>query len=85
MASGVPGVGTRIGYNCELVEHAKTGFLVESQEEWIQALDQLIVNHELRNQIADAARQSVVERFSIPVVGPLLKKALETTVNANQS
>ena len=81
MASGVPGVGTRIGYNCELVEEGKTGFLVESQEEWIEALDQLIRDHELRNRIAVAARESVVARFSIPVIGPKLKSALQLTAS----
>jgi len=81
MASGVPGVATRIGYNCELVEEGKTGFLVETQDEWVEAFEKLINDHELRNQVAIAARQSVVERFSIPVIGPKLKAALELTVN----
>jgi glycosyltransferase involved in cell wall biosynthesis len=81
MASGVPGVATRIGYNCELVEEGKTGFLVESQEEWIEALESLIVDHELRNRIAQAARQDVVKRFSIPVIGPKLLAALQQTID----
>ena len=80
MASGVPGVGTRIGYNCELVEEGVNGFLVESNEEWIDALDKLVVDHELRNRIATAARQSVVERFSIQVIGPQLKAAMEQAI-----
>ncbi|MEM9941757.1 MAG: glycosyltransferase family 4 protein [Planctomycetota bacterium] len=85
MASGVPGVGTRIGYNCELVEDGKTGFLVETQDEWVAALDKLIVDHELRNQIANAARASVVKRFSIPVIGPRLKRAMEETIQQYQT
>jgi glycosyltransferase involved in cell wall biosynthesis len=80
MASGVPGVATRIGYNCELVEHGNTGFLVETQEEWIQALSRLIEDAELRNQISARARRSVVERFSIPVIGPQLVDVIEKTV-----
>ena len=80
MATGVPGVATRIGYNCELVEHGKNGLLVETQEEWYDALSSLIRNHNLRNQLANNARQSVVERFSLPVIGPQLKKALEEAI-----
>lgn len=85
MASGVPGVATRIGYNCELVEHGKNGLLVETQEEWVEALDQLIIDPELRNSMAKTARQSVVDRFSIPVIGPRLIDAFKKTIDAARS
>lgn len=80
MASGVPGVATKIGYNCELVDHDKNGLLVETEAEWVEALDRLIVDHELRNRLAKAARRSVEERFSIPIIGPKLKSAFEETI-----
>ena len=85
MASGVPGVATKIGYNCELVDHEKNGLLAESETEWVAALDRLIVDHELRNRLAKAARQSVVERFSIPVIGPKLIAAFEETIRQKAS
>jgi glycosyltransferase involved in cell wall biosynthesis len=85
MASGVPGVATRIGYNCELVEDGVTGFLVESQQEWIDALAKLIEQPELRNEIAARAREDVVRRFSIPVIGPQLKQALQDVVHRYRS
>ena len=81
MASGVPGVATRIGYNCELVRERETGFLVETQEEWVEALSQLIENPDLRNRIAVAARQEVVHRFSIPTIGPQLLRAMKSTID----
>lgn len=80
MASGVPGVATRIGYNCELVKDGETGLLVETDDEWVSALSRLIEDAELRNRIATNARQSVVDRFSIPIVGPKLKEAIARTV-----
>jgi glycosyltransferase involved in cell wall biosynthesis len=82
MASGVPGVATSIGYNCELVENGKTGFLVTEQEEWVEALSKLIQSAVMRQSIADAARQSVVERFSIPGIGPQLKQVFERTIQS---
>ncbi len=85
MASGVPGVATRIGYNCELVEDGESGFLVESHDEWVEACSKLIESAELRNTIAAKARRSVVDRFSIPVIGPQLKSAMETTIDAFHS
>ena len=82
MASGVPGVATKIGYNCELVDHETNGLLVESESEWVQALERLILDHELRNRMAQAARRSVVERFSIPVIGPRLIEAFRNTIES---
>jgi glycosyltransferase involved in cell wall biosynthesis len=82
MASGVPGVATKIGYNCELVDHETNGLLVESEAEWVEALDRLIRDHELRNRFAVAGRQSVVERFSIPVIGPRLIEAFRNTIES---
>lgn len=80
MASGVPGVATEIGYNCELVDHNKNGLLVESESEWVEALDRLVVDHELRNRLALEARRSVEQRFAIPVVGPALIAAFDETI-----
>ena len=84
MASGVPGVATKIGYNCELVENDDHGLLVETESEWVAALEKLVLDHELRNKIAKAARESVVQRFSIPVIGPQLIKAFEQTIQMRQ-
>ena len=79
MASGVPGVASRIGYNCELVEHNTTGLLCGTSDEWIDALDALVTQPDLRNRIADAARPSVVERFSIPRIAADLARVLRQT------
>ena len=84
MASGVPAVATKIGYNRELVNHSGLGFLVESKAEWVEALEKLILDHELRNSIAMAARESVVQRFSIPVIGPQLLAAFQQTIRPKQ-
>ena len=76
MASGVPGVATKIGYNEELVEHGRTGFLCETTDDWVAALDRLVTDADLRNRIAGAARPSVVERFAIPVIAERLAEVL---------
>lgn len=64
MASGVPPVCTRIGYNTELVRHGETGFLCETRDEWVAALSALIEDAQLRRQMATAARADVEDRFS---------------------
>ncbi|MBL6706669.1 MAG: glycosyltransferase family 4 protein [Planctomycetaceae bacterium] len=81
MAAGVPGVGTAIGYNLELVDHGRTGFLATTQGEWIECLSKLIEDAELRNTIATAARLDVEQRFAINVIGPQLEAAIRETVD----
>ena len=82
MATGVPGVGTRIGYNCELVRDGETGFLVETQQEWIDALSRLIEDPHLRNQIATAARKDVEQRFAVEVIGPQVRAAFQEVTSS---
>ncbi len=64
MAAGVPAVCTAIGYNLELIMHGKTGFLCTSEDDWEAVLCELIVNCNLRQGIAEAARRNVEERFA---------------------
>lgn len=85
MAAGVPGVGTAIGYNLELVEHGRTGFLATTQNEWVECLSKLIENAELRNTIAESARRDVEQRFAIDVIGPQLENAIRKAVDEFQS
>lgn len=81
MAAGVPGVGTAIGYNLELIEHGRTGLLATTQDEWVECLSMLVENAGLRNTIADAARQDVEQRFALNVIGPQLEAVLRETVD----
>lgn len=79
MSTGVPSVASAVGYNIELVEDGKTGFLIDSNspDDWTRRLDQLVANTQLRNDIASAARESVVQRFAIDRVGPVMRAALQ--------
>ncbi len=81
MAAGVVPVCTAIGYNQELIEHKQTGYLVEAQDEWEQALEELVSSSELRKHIGCAARQEVVERFSIEGQAQKLKGVMDTAIS----
>jgi glycosyltransferase involved in cell wall biosynthesis len=63
MAAGVVPVCSAIGYNLELIEHGRTGFLCNTPGEWEQALSALIEDAELRERIARDARADVRHRF----------------------
>ena len=80
MAAGVVPVCTAIGYNLELIEREKTGYLVETLDDWIQTLDELVVSPELRERVGRAARHAVIERFSIEGQAQKLKAVLDSAI-----
>lgn len=61
MAVGKPVVATNVRGNRDLVEHGRTGFLVElgDVEGLTRALEQLIADPELRTRMGEAARQKI--------------------------
>src|SRR5206468_6416903 len=58
MAVGLPVVATAIGVNYRIIEDGKTGFLVKTEEEWIEKLNLLMDHSELRKNIGLADRKS---------------------------
>lgn len=65
MALGIPPVATPLGSNPEVIEHGVTGFLANSEEEWIECLQRLIENHELRWSMSLKAVEAAKERYSL--------------------
>jgi glycosyltransferase involved in cell wall biosynthesis len=68
MAFGLPTVATNIGTTPKIIEHMKNGWLVNSDKEWIEALEMLIKNPELRKSLGQAARKTVVDKYSTDVI-----------------
>jgi glycosyltransferase involved in cell wall biosynthesis len=65
MAMGLPVVAQAMGSNTEVIDDGVDGFLVRRPEEWAERLDQLVGDEELRNRMGAAARQKVLERYSV--------------------
>lgn len=66
-ASGLPSVVTNVGGNSEVVLDGKTGFVVTSgdENEFIIALTKLIEDAALRRQFGLAAKDRIVEFYSV--------------------
>lgn len=64
MFLGCPSIGTRAGGIPELVQHEKTGLLVEpgNPEQMARALETLMSNPQLRDRYGRAAADSIVQR-----------------------
>lgn len=63
MAAGVVPVCAAIGYNLELIQQDKTGFLCSTESEWEGTITKLIQSPSLRQQVSEAARLEVTTRF----------------------
>lgn len=64
-AKGIPVVSSNVAMNKDIVLHEKTGYIVNSIEEWIIALESLIKDLELRKQMGDAGYKHVKENYAI--------------------
>lgn len=72
MASAVATVASPVGITPDLIHDGVNGFLAQSQEDWFQALDQLVADASLRVRIAREARRSVEAGYSYEVWAPRL-------------
>lgn len=64
MALGIPALVSPVGVNKEIVDNNINGFVCNTEEEWLNALVQLIENKELRISMGAKARPKIVEKYS---------------------
>lgn len=65
MACGVATVMSPVGVNKTIIDQGKNGILAEDEIDWFNAISQLIDQPELRQNIAAAGRQTVIDKFSV--------------------
>ena len=67
MAAGLPVVASDIGGGAELIESGRTGLLVPpaAVDSLAGAIDSLLVDDALRRRMGEAARERIVERYTI--------------------
>ena len=80
MALGIPTVAQRVGSNLEIIEHGRNGFLAGSEDEWYDAIRTLVESPSLRRSVGTAARQTVVERYSVATTAPVYLGVLERAI-----
>ena len=66
MSAAVPVIASNVGGLPEVIRHGENGLLVENDEAAIaRAIRQLLDHPEEARQIGDAARRTVMERFTV--------------------
>ena len=67
MALGIPTVATNVGTNPAIISHMENGLLVKTDKEWIEALEILANNPDLRAKIGSKSRTTITENYSLEV------------------
>lgn len=81
MAFGLPTVATNVGNTTKIIKNMENGLLVGSEVEWVDALELLIKNSELRRKLGEAARKTVIQNYSTNVIKWQYLKILNKTVD----
>lgn len=68
MAFGLPTVATNVGTTPRIIRQHENGWLVKTNEEWVDALEALVKNPDLRRKIGGAARMTILENYSTHVI-----------------
>ncbi|NLI83586.1 MAG: glycosyltransferase family 4 protein [Deltaproteobacteria bacterium] len=77
MAAGTASVASPVGINGEIIDHGKTGFLAETEEQWVEILTRLVRSPELRRKMGEAAREKVEAIYSLQAYNRRLATFLE--------
>jgi len=70
MACGLPTVASPVGANVSIVVDGQTGYFAESQDEWVEQLERLLMNPGHRRQLGATGRARVEKKYSLQVTGP---------------
>ncbi|WP_339905579.1 glycosyltransferase family 4 protein, partial [uncultured Cyclobacterium sp.] len=65
MGCGLPVVASPIGMNKEVVNNGENGFLASTSEEWISALEKLILDPQLRKDFGKKGRDKVLREYTL--------------------
>lgn len=65
MSLNVATIMSPVGVNSKIIQHGENGFLAETENEWFNCIEQLILNPELRKTLGENGRKTVVDNYSV--------------------
>lgn len=68
MATGKAAVLSPVGMNADLIKNGENGFLATTTDEWVDVLDKLAADPELRRRIGAAGRKTVETEYAGSIV-----------------
>lgn len=65
MSLCIPPVVSPVGVNTDIVKDGINGFVADTAEEWVEKISRLIESLDMRMQMGEQARKTVIERYSV--------------------
>lgn len=65
LAVGVPCVVSNVGSNREIIKDGVSGFLAETEDEWVDKISAIIENPQIYKRFVEEGRKTVEQRYSI--------------------
>ncbi len=84
MAFGLPTVATRVGTTPRIIRDGENGLLVETEEEWLEALERLVRDPELRRRLGQAARSDAEALYSTKAVAAQYRRVLASVIGSDR-
>lgn len=82
MACGKPVIASNVGVNQEIINKSNSGFIINDISEWEKHLKHIITQKQLRIDLGDNARQSVIDNYSIKSQLPVWDKIFNEMLNS---
>jgi glycosyltransferase involved in cell wall biosynthesis len=82
---GIPTVASNVPAFQGAIRHGENGFLCSSTTEWIEALDLLITDSELRERVGNNARHDVLRSYTTRARAPELRHTLAGILSSTRS
>src|SRR5438067_4051935 len=80
MACGVPVVASAVGVNRDIIQDGVNGFLAATEDEWVEKLERLLMDGELRRRLGAAGRRTIEERYALQKLAPIVAATLRGVV-----
>jgi glycosyltransferase involved in cell wall biosynthesis len=65
MALEIPALVSPVGVNTEIVDNGINGYWCASDDDWIESLEKLVLDKQLREKMGIAARKKVIDHYSV--------------------
>lgn len=78
MACGLPVVASAVGVNCEIIREGESGYLAQTNYDWIDKLGSLLADSALRKKMGEAGRDIVEAQYCVQRVAPRLIQILSS-------
>jgi glycosyltransferase involved in cell wall biosynthesis len=76
MATGLPAVCSDLGTNRDVIQSGENGFLAKNTNEWVEILERLARDRDLRRRVGEKARATVARKYSLEVIAPRIVDAI---------